>query len=133
MIMWEIIGSIIGGPVVKGLVESYKAKLDAGNTTERIAADLAAKELAVDEKMRELATQIELQASGPWWKSGPRALAEWSFGIFIAKCVVWDKVFAMGSTDALGGDLQQAFIWLTALWFGGRTIEKVAQIFSIRK
>lgn len=27
-------------------------------------------------------------------------------GIFFWKCVVWDKVLGMGSTDALGGDIQ---------------------------
>lgn len=128
--MWAILANFLGGPVVNGLINAYKAKLEAGNDSDRIAAELAAKEILADQKMRELATQIELSVAGPWWKSAPRAIAEWSFAIFIAKCVVVDKVLAMGSTDPLAGDISQAFIWLTALWFGGRTLEKVAQIFK---
>jgi hypothetical protein len=44
--------------------------------------------------------------------------------------VVWDKVFGLGSTDPLSGDVAQwALIVLTA-YFGGRSIEKVARILA---
>ena len=35
--MWMSILSFIGGPVVKGLIDAYQAKLKAGNVSERIA------------------------------------------------------------------------------------------------
>jgi hypothetical protein len=35
--MWNLILGFIGGPVIKGVIDGYKAKLAAGNTTERIA------------------------------------------------------------------------------------------------
>ena len=38
--------SFIGGPVIKGLIDAYQAKLKAGNVSERIAADTAAAEIA---------------------------------------------------------------------------------------
>ena len=41
--MWGFIANLIGGPLVNGLIDGYKAKLAAGNTSEKIAADLAAR------------------------------------------------------------------------------------------
>jgi hypothetical protein len=42
--------------------------------------------------------------------------------------VIWDKVFGLGSTPALTGDVAQwATVVLTA-YFGGRSLEKVARI-----
>ena len=37
--MWTWLASLIGGPVVNGLIDAYKAKLDAANTQDRIAAE----------------------------------------------------------------------------------------------
>lgn len=46
--MWSWLASLIGGPVITGLINAYKAKLDAANTQDRIAADLAAKEIEAE-------------------------------------------------------------------------------------
>lgn len=129
--MWGILANLIGGPVVAGLIKAYQAKLDSGNTSERIAADLASRELQVEQRERELAVQQNISDEGRWWTAAPRAIATWAFAIFIAKVVVWDTCLGLGTTPALKGDIAQAFVWLTALWFGGRSIEKVARI--IRK
>lgn len=126
--MWAILANLIGGPVVTGLINAYKAKLEAGNTSDRIAADLAARELQVEQRERELAVQQNISDDGRWWTAAPRAIATWSFSIFIAKVVVWDTCLGLGSTPALKGDIAQAFIWLTAMWFGGRSLEKIARI-----
>lgn len=126
--MWPILANLIGGPVVTGLINAYKAKLEAGNTSDRIAADLAARELQVEERERELAVQQNIADEGRWWTAMPRAIACWSFALYIAKCVVWDKILGWGTTDPLAGDLQVWAGWLMALWFGGRTLEKVARI-----
>lgn len=126
--MWAILANLIGGPIVSGLIGAYKAKLESGNTADRIAADLAARELAVEQRERELNTQLVIAEEGRWWTALPRAAVQYAFAIFLWKCIVWDKVLAWGTTDPLGGDIQQAFLWCMALWFGGRTIEKVARI-----
>jgi len=110
------------------LVEGYKAKLAAGNTSERISADLAGRELAVEQRERELNTQVIIAEEGRWWTALPRALICYAFAIYVVKIVIWDKVLAWGSTDPLGGDVQQAFLWLMMMWFGGRSLEKVARI-----
>lgn len=44
--MWMAILSFLGGPVIKGLIHAYNAKLKAGNVDSKIAADLAATEIA---------------------------------------------------------------------------------------
>jgi hypothetical protein len=124
----DAIKSAFTGPLIQGVVDYQKNKLAAGNTADKIAAELAGRELTVELRERELNAQQNISDEGRWWTAAPRAIACWSFAIFIAKCVVWDTVLGLGSTPKLGGDIQQAFLWLSAMWFGGRTIEKVARI-----
>jgi len=93
-----------------------------------IAADLAARELAVEARERELATQVVIAEQGRWYTALPRPLFAFAFVIYCWKAVVWDKVFGLGSTAALSGDVSQwATVVLTA-YFGGRSLEKVARI-----
>lgn len=117
--------NMIGGPIVKGLIDAYKAKLDAGNTRERIAADLAAREMALQERERELATNLTIAHEGRWWTALPRAIVTYSFALFVAKAVVYDNLLGLGTTDPMRGDLATVFLWCMSLWFGGRTLEKV--------
>lgn len=131
--MWGILANLIGGPIVTGLIEAYKQKLASGNTSERIAADLAARELAVEQRERELANQLVIAEEGRWWTALPRAMVQYSFAIFVAKVVIWDKVLGWGTTDSLGGDIQQWAGWVMAMWFGGRSLEKVARILTTRR
>lgn len=128
--MWGFLAKLIGGPVVNGLIDGYKAKLAAGNTSEKIAADLAARELNVEQRERELVAQVTIAEQGRWYTALPRPLFAGAFIIYVWKVVVWDKVFGLGSTDALSGDVAQwAMIVLTA-YFGGRSLEKVARILT---
>ncbi len=128
MLSW--LASFLSGPIVNGLIGAYKAKLEAGNTSERIAAGLAARELAVEQREREVAAQVIIAEQGRWYTALPRPLFAAAFIIYVWKVVVWDKVFGLGSTDALSGDVAQwAMIVLTA-YFGGRSLEKVARILA---
>ena len=122
------LGNLLGGPFAKAAVDAYRAKLTAGNASEKITADLAARELAVEQRERELATQVVIAEEGRWYTALPRPLFAFAFVIYVWKVVVWDKVFGLGRTDALSDDVAQwALIVLTA-YFGGRSIEKVARI-----
>lgn len=126
--MWTWLASLLSGPIVKGVLDAYRAKLDAGNTSERIIADLAARELAVEQREKELSTQIIIAEQGRWYTALPRPLFAFAFVVYVWKLVVWDKVLGLGATDALSPELSQwAMIVLTA-YFGGRTIENVARI-----
>lgn len=122
------LGSLLGGPFAKAALEAYRAKLSAENTSEKIAADLAARELQVEERERDLAAQVTIAEQGRWFTALPRPLFAFAFIIYLWKVVVWDKVLGWGTTDALSGEVAQwATIVLTA-YFGGRSLEKVAKI-----
>lgn len=124
------LGGLLGGPFAKAAVDAYRAKLGAENTSEKIAADLAAKELTVEQRERELATQAVIAEQGRWYTALPRPLFALAFIIYVWKVVVWDKVLGWGTTDPLSGDVAQwAMIVLTA-YFGGRSLEKVARIIA---
>ena len=124
------LGNLLGGPFAKAAVDAYRAKLSAENTSEKIAADLAARELTVEQRERELAAQVVIAEQGRWYTALPRPLFAFAFIIYVWKVVVFDKVFGLGSTDPLSGDVAQwAMIVLTA-YFGGRSIEKVARILA---
>jgi hypothetical protein len=122
------LGNLLGGPFAKAAVEAYKDKLAAENTSEKIDADLAARELAVEQREAELQTRVVVAEQGRWYTALPRPLFAFAFIIYVWKVVVWDKVLGLGSTDALSGDVAQwAMVVLTA-YFGGRSLEKVARI-----
>ena len=122
------LGNLLGGPFAQAAVKAYQARLSAENTSEKIAADLASRELAVEEQERRLATQVLVAEQGRWYTALPRPLFAFAFIIYCWKVVVWDKVLGLGSTPALSGDVGQwASVVLTA-YFGGRSLEKVARI-----
>ena len=124
------LGNLLGGPFAKTAVDAYRAKLTAENTSEKIAADLAARELDVEKREAELASQVVIAEQGRWYTALPRPLFAFAFVIYVWKVVVWDKVFGLGTTAALSGDVAQwAMIVLTA-YFGGRSLEKVARIIA---
>lgn len=122
------LGGLLGGPFARAAVEGYKAHLDAGNTSERIAADLASRELAVEQRERELASQVVIAEQGRWYTALPRPLFAGAFVIYIWKVVVWDKVLGLGVTDGLSPELSQWAMLILTAYFGGRTLEKVARI-----
>ena len=78
--MWSWLASLIGGPVVTGLINAYKAKLDAANIQDRIAADLAAKEIEAEIAARKEASAIIIaeQGSGTPRSSGLCSRSRWS-------------------------------------------------------
>jgi hypothetical protein len=126
------LGNLIGGPFAKAAVAAYKAKLSSENTSEKIAADLAARELSVEQREKEIDAQVVIAEQGKWYTALPRPLFAFAFVIYVWKVVVWDKVLGLGVTDPLSGDVAQwAMIVLTA-YFGGRSLEKVARIIARR-
>lgn len=134
--MWAILANLIGGPVVNGLINGYKAKLEAGNTSDRIAADLAQRELAVQQA--ETATQAQLKVAeiGHPWE--PEKLFAYVIVIYFAKIVLWDKVIGSFAgytanvfrTDPLSGDAVGWAAMVMAFYFGKRGIENVVRIWK---
>ncbi|WFU35676.1 hypothetical protein QA635_15205 [Bradyrhizobium brasilense] len=124
--MWMAILSFLGGPVIKGLIDAYQAKLKAGNLESRIAADLAASEIAAQTAEAEAQNQLKLAEIGHPWE--PEKLAFYVTLTFYAKCVVWDKVLGLGTTPQLAGDVSTWAGMIMGFYFGKRTFENVARI-----
>jgi hypothetical protein len=126
------LGNLIGGPFIRAALDAYKAKLARDDNANRRTADLLKRELDVEQRERELATQMVIAEQGRWYTALPRPLFALAFIAYVWKVVVWDKVLGLGSTDPLSGDVAQwAMIVLTA-YFGGRSLEKVARILARR-
>jgi|SRR5580700_2109317 hypothetical protein len=124
--MWMAILSFLGGPVIKGLIDAYQAKLKAGNVESKIAADLAATEIAAQQLEIQASTQLKVAEIGHPWE--PEKLAFYIVLVFFAKCVIWDTVLGLGITSPLKGDVS---IWaglVMSFYFGKRTFENVARI-----
>ena len=121
--------SFLGGPVVNGLIGAYKAKLDAGNTQERIAADLATRELQVQQRELEVNSQLKIAEIGHWYE--PEHLFGYIMVIYFGKIVLWDKVLGAwtgGSTDAITGAGAEWAGMIMLFYVGMRGFQNVARI-----
>jgi hypothetical protein len=127
--MWTWIASLIGGPVVSGLINAYKAKLDAANTQDRIAADLAVKEIEAEIETRKEASALIIAEQGRWYTAIIRPLLAAPVIIYFWKVLVWDKVLGLGTTDPITGMVADWTGLIITAYVGGRSIEKVARIF----
>ena len=128
--MWTWLASLLGGPVVNGLITAYKAKLEAANTQDRVAADLAGKEIEAEIEARKQASAIIIAEQGRWYTAMIRPLLALPIVIYFWKVIVWDKVLGWGVTDPITGMIADwAGVIITA-YVGGRSIEKVARIFK---
>src|ERR1700736_328526 len=87
--MWMTILSFIGGPVIKGLIDAYQAKLKAGNTSEKIAADLAANEIAAESAETAEITRLRTAEIGHPWE--PDKLMGYFVAIYFGKLLIFDK------------------------------------------
>ncbi len=124
--MWMTILSFLGGPVIKALIDAYKAKLAAGNVDSKIAADLAGAEIAAQTAEAQAIAQLKTAEIGHPWE--PEKLAFYIVLAFFAKCILWDTILGLGTTPPLKGDVS---IWaglVMSFYFGKRTFENVARI-----
>lgn len=131
--MWSWLTTLIGGPVVTGLINAYKARLDAANTRDRLAADLAAKEIEAEIDARRQANALIIAEQGRWYTAIIRPLLAAPVIIYLWKVIVWDKVLGLGTTDPLTGTVAEWAGLIVTAYVGGRTVEKVARIFARRQ
>jgi hypothetical protein len=124
--MWMTILSFIGGPVIKGLIDAYQAKLKAGNTSEKIAADLAADEIAAQTAETQAITQYRIAEIGHPWE--PDKLMGYFVAIYFGKLLIWDKVLGLGTTDGLQGFASTTANLVVSFYFVKRGFENVARI-----
>lgn len=132
--MWQAIVGFIGGPVIKGLIQAYQAKLAAGNTSEKIAAEAAAGEMAVQQVEVRAQADLKIAQIGHWYE--PEKLFAYIMVVYFAKLVLFDKVIGsfagytknIFQTDALTGE---ALVWgglIMTFYLGKRGFENIARI-----
>lgn len=120
------LGSFLSGPVINGAIKAYQAKLAAGNTSEKIGADLAVRELAVQQRELELQTQLRIAQIGRWYE--PEHVMGYTVAAYFAKLLVWDMMLGLGSTDPMKGFALDTANLIVIFYFGKRGIENVARI-----
>jgi hypothetical protein len=116
----------IGGPVIKGLIDAYQAKLKAGTTDTKIAADLAAAEIAAQVSEAGGLMQYRMAEIGYWHE--PDKLMGYCVALYFAKLLVWDKVLGLGTTDPLAGFASVTANLVVSCYFAKRGFENVARI-----
>jgi hypothetical protein len=124
--MWMTIIGFIGGPVIKGLIDAYQAKLKAGNTSEKIAADLASSEIAAQVQETNAIMQYRIAALGYWYE--PDKLMGYFVAAYFGKLLIWDKVLGLGVTDPLAGFAEITANLVVSFYFAKRGFENVARI-----
>lgn len=120
----SIIAAIVGKLTVGGLTAgldrlagAYEKKLAAANDKDRIAAerDIATIEAEV---------RLLIAEQGSWMTRWVRPAFAAIFVIYDAKIVVWDKVLALGTTDALPPEFWQLQMIVVGAFFVTRVFEK---------
>jgi hypothetical protein len=124
--MWMTVLSFLGGPVIKGLIGAYQAKLKAGNVESKIAADLAATEIAAQVNESKTVMQYRIAEIGHWYE--PDKLIGYSVAIYFCKLLVFDKVLGLGTTDPLAGFASVTSNLVVSFYFAKRGFENVARI-----
>ena len=120
------LASLLSGPIVGAVIDGYKAKLAAGNDKDRIAADLAQRELDVQRAEIEAQNALRIAQIGKWYE--PEKLKGYAVAIYVGKLLIFDKVLGLGSTDPLSGWIETTANLIVAFYFGKRTFENVAKI-----
>lgn len=124
--MWMAIMSFVGGPVIKGLIDAYNIHVKAQTTDNITAANLAGKEIAVQQAEIQADTQLKIAEIGHAFE--PEKLAFYIVLLFFAKCVIWDTILGLGTTPALKGDVSMWAGLVMSFYFTKRGFENVARI-----
>lgn len=122
------LASLITGPLLNKALDAYKAKLSAGNDADKIAADLATRELAVQQREIEVQSEYRIASLGRWYE--PDKLMGYAVAVYVAKLLIYDKVLGLGSTDPLGGWIETTANLIVGFYFGKRTVENALRIFK---
>ena len=124
--MWMAILSFLGGPVVKGLIDAYQAKLKAGNVDSKIASDLAAGEIAAQVSETNAIMQYRIAEIGHWYE--PDKIMGYLVALLLGKLIVWDICLGLGATNLHEGWMTTTTNLIVSFYFGKRGFENVARI-----
>jgi hypothetical protein len=109
-------------PVIKGLIDGYKAKLAAGNTSEKIASETASAEIAAQVSETNAIMQYRIAEIGHWYEPDKLMDISWR-SISIVGQGSWPR-----HIDPLAGSLRSPRISWCPFYFAKRGFENVARI-----
>lgn len=124
MLQWLV--TALATPLLNAGIEGWKAKLQSDNDRDKVAAELAGRELAVQQKEAELQTQYRIAEIGHWYE--PDKLMGYAVAVYLGKLLIWDKVLGLGSTDPLVGWVEITSNLIVSFYFAKRGFENVARI-----
>ncbi|MEW6645361.1 MAG: hypothetical protein AB1586_33030 [Pseudomonadota bacterium] len=127
--MWGALLSFLGGPLLSSLVAAYKARLQALDSRDQKALELAEAEIRAEIAARSEATKLLIAEQGRWYTAMIRPLFAAPFIIFAFKVVVWDKVLGLGVTPGLDPNFWAVFQTIVVSYFGATAVERVSKIF----
>lgn len=128
--MLQLLLSFLGGPVIKGALDAYRARIAQQGAQDQLALTLLEKEIDAEIAARAEATKLLIAEQGHWYTAMIRPLFALPFVIFAFKVVVWDKVLHLGVTDALDPNMWSVFQAVVVSYFGATAIERVSRIFK---
>ena len=108
------------------MIDGYKAKLAAGNTSEKIASETASAEIAAQVSETNAIMQYRIAEIGHWYE--PDKLMGYFVAIYFGKLLIWDKVLGLGTTDPLAGFAAITSNLVVSFYFAKRGFENVARI-----
>lgn len=127
-----VIGAFLK-PIIEGLLTAQKQKYDAIGSHEAVVADMATKTLELDRREAEVNAEVLKAEQGNWVTRSVRPLLALPVIILMWKLLVWDKALGSwthGHTDPLSDQIWWFCTTVTIAYFGGRTVEKVADKIS---
>ena len=131
MIGW--LASLFGGPIISmifaKIVDAYKLKLDAANTRDALAVDLAKTEIAGEIAARNAAAAIIIAEQGRWWTAMIRPAFAYPLIVYFV-VVISACIFGTPMPAALPAPVGDWSGWIVLSYFMGRSMEKVARIFK---
>jgi hypothetical protein len=118
-----IIGQILTA-LSSFFVNLYSAKLSAENTDEKTKADLAARELQVQQAEIQAQNQLKIAEIGRWYE--PDHLFEYTLWVYFVYCIAY--TLEGYPVPPIAGDAGQWASLIVAFMFGKRGIENVVRI-----
>ncbi len=132
LIAWPVIGPFI--KMVGGFVlDFHKQNLDAQGSHEIQVSTVVAKTIELDQREAELNAETVKAEQGNWVTRSIRPLLALPVIVLIWKLLVWDKALGSwtnGHTDPLSDQIWWYCTTVTIAYFGGRTVERVADKIS---
>lgn len=133
--MLKLILGFIGGPIVQGIVDSYRAKLENDGNSDKMVTELATRAVELDSREAEFNNKYKLAMLGRWYEAVN--LAGYIFVIYLGSAVLWDNVIypklflgKWGYTGPVTGETAVFLGMVAAFFFGKRLAVNAVEAFA---